>query len=143
MSPKQIISYWICGHQEDHLFCLVDLRILPIILSTSWLPRSTAPWDCGWRGLPLIVLRKPSQFFNKFLITLLTNSLPLSDWRMYNIPKYGKTLSAWLTATSTASLLHMGNKIWNLEKWSVTWPMNLYSPSGLWTLGRVDQINLI
>ncbi len=65
---------------------------------TSWLALSTDPWDWGCLGLPLTRTHSGHKFFN-FFITLLTNSLPLSDWRIKGHPWVVKI---WYNSQATA-----------------------------------------
>ena len=66
-------------------------------------PLSTKPWDCGWRGLPLIIFTT-GQRLTSSLITSAQNSFPLSDCKMVGGEPIEKNKSNKKAATSTARL---------------------------------------
>ena len=53
---------------------------------TVRLPRSTSPWDWECRGLPLINITSPPHRSNIARISKFTNSLPLSEWKIFDGP---------------------------------------------------------
>src|SRR3954452_14934858 len=67
------------------------------------LPLSTKPWDCGWRGLPLIIFTDGQRLISS-LITLAQNSFPLSDCKIVGGEPIERNKLNKKAVTSTACL---------------------------------------
>lgn len=102
------------------LFCLQQLLLLSI-----------SPCDWEWRGHPLTkVTLLLDHLSSREWRILLTNSLPLSEWKICGGPTLARTLSSISLATSGTDLFLRGKRILNLVIWSAKWLIQLNSPSG-------------
>ena len=76
-------SHWISGSQVAQLLELHSCCFAGIIISTEWLPFSTQPCTQGLLGFRFTILHSPGHISILSPITLLANSRPLSEWRIY------------------------------------------------------------
>ena len=85
----------------------------------------------GLLAIPLANSHSPGHASIVSTIRLLTNSLPLSECKMYGIPNTLNTRSFKPRTTSFACFDFIGKRIWNFVKWSITWHTQLNSPAGV------------
>ena len=123
--------HWISGNHDTQLFELFSWGFAVIIISTQWFPFSTHPCTKGLLAFPLTNLHFPGHASIVSTIRLLTNSLPLSECKMYHRPNALNTRSFNPRTTSFVCFDFTGKRIWNFVKWSITWHTELNSPSGV------------
>ena len=80
--------------------------------------RAPSPWHLGFLGLPFTMTTSPGHSLT-ILWTMLTNSRPLSEWRIRGTPIVAKTRSCRLRATSWAVLCIRGNRMCSFDQWSI------------------------
>ena len=98
-------------HENIAPLCFVGLCSslnLASLSSIVLLPLSTSPCDCECRGLPWTKIVSPPHCSNRDANTWLTNSRPLSEWKIHGVPMYANIRSYKLIATSCALLVFRG-----------------------------------
>ena len=123
--------HWISGNHDIQSFELFSWGFAVIIISTQWFPFSTHPYTQELLAFQLTNLHSPGHASIVSAIRLFTNSLSLSECKMSGRPNTLNTrsLNPWTTFFSCFDFI--GKRIWNFVKHSITWHMQLNSPSGV------------
>ena len=118
------------GSHLDQLHLFMSVSRALIINSIVLFPCSTTPWLCECPGFPCTLLHWPGQIRRIALIMSLTNSFPLSLYRIVAKPNMLSTSSIKPLENSFAHLLISGKRQRNFVKWSTTWQIYLYGGPG-------------
>ena len=123
--------HWISGNHDTKSFELFWWRFAVIIISTQWFPFSTHP--CTQRLLAFLMTNLHSLGNASIVSTirLFTNSVSLSECKIYGRPNTLNTRSFNPWTISFACFDFIGKRIWNFVKWSITWHTHLNSLSAV------------
>ena len=101
--------HWISGNHDTQSFELFSWHFAVIIISTQWFPFSTHPCTRGLLAFPLTNLHSPGHASIVSTIRLFTNSLPLSECKMYGRPNTLNIcyFNPWTTSFACFDLMMM------------------------------------
>ena len=124
--------HWIFGNHDTQSFEFSSWRFAVIIIKYSGflLQHILSPRGFLLFHWPIYIPPGHASIVSKF--RLFTNSLPLSQCKMYGRPNTLNTRSFDTWTTSFACFDLRGKKIWNVVKRSITWHTELTnSPAGV------------